>query len=176
MGYETSLVLIQKDLSEDIAGLLADFGFQARRLREANGYEALGSGYHGWAVALVSGWTLIVSPDFLQGGEHRADWLFPEPVHYELVKRSRQARVAAGLLSSVSSTYGFACYQGGLLTRARLEQEGKTLIDDGNPTAEEKEVFSRLEFGEDQIFGVLEAYGAPIDAMFEARFEILVPS
>jgi hypothetical protein len=165
------IVAIQTDLSQAMPELLADLELGTTPGREIAGATALSGHYTGTAVGVVDGWTVALSPGFFVAeGQDRADRLFCDAVHYELVKRSRQALVVGGLFIRALDVIGFAIYRGGLMRRCLLSKHDAAVVDEGDALAEETG-----DTAEQRALNVLRAHGVDVDAIGRATFRVYGP-
>ena len=163
MSWHASAILIGVDRANDIVGFLEELGFPgAQYLHSVSFDEATAiadyDGSLGLAVATVDGWTSIWGPFLMADSE-------------ALTRLSREGPVFTLILEGASGTYGFEWYRDGCRVREWMEQGGEIHSEDGEPLAEEVEVFRNSDDGERRILELMERLTIPFGRLASVQYD-----
>lgn len=164
MSWHTSAVLIGVDRSQDIPTFLEELGFAgAVFLRSVDFEEATGLGDLDApmtvAAAAVDGWTALWGPILVADQE-------------ALLRASRQGPAFTLLMEGASGTYGFEMFRNGAKARARLEQGGEAIYNEGEPLPEEAEIFQRIEDDESRLLELMGRVAVPFERLSAVEYDL----
>jgi hypothetical protein len=177
MAWNTSVILIQQDLSRDPAGLLCTLGFDTPMPAGTAPWERVASGMlEGKAVGAKDGWTAVWDPrGFVEvwDPEPTDDWMFwPAPVDNALKKLSRGGKALGLVWGGGVDAYAFAWYQDGRKLRWRLVRAGQVRGEGGAPDATEREVFAQTDDEERRLFLLMERRAFPVSEMKDVSYKV----
>ncbi len=181
MSWNSTFVVINRDYSARIDQLEMDFGINlGEPLQTISWEEATSTSAAGKSVGFTDGWTIICAP-FMFFDE--TDFEAPESgkmwapkIENGLEVCSKDSRAIGFVMSGVSGTYGMTFHKDGARLRCRLIQEGETLIDFGEPLAEEIEAFNQESDEEFRVFLLLEKFGLSFEELDSTNFTLYQPT
>jgi len=157
MSWHTSAVLIGVDRASRIVELLEELGFSGAQQLDSISFDEATSvgGFDGSltvAVATVDGWTSLWGP-----------FLTADQKAMELI--SKEGPVLTLMLEGSSGTYAFEYFRDGSRVRARMEQGGEVLSEEGGPLPEELEASRDSRTGEQTLLKLMEKLTIPFDRL-----------
>jgi hypothetical protein len=164
MSWHTSAVLIGIDRASNIVGFLEELGFPGAQYLDSVSFDEATAvadfdGSLALAVATIDGWTSIWGP-FLTADQDA------------LLRISKEGPILTLVLEGTTGTYGFEYYRGGSRVRERMEQEGEIHSEEGEPLAEELEVFRNSDDGERRILYLMEKLTIPFDRLSSVKYDV----
>ncbi|NQU22850.1 MAG: hypothetical protein HQ567_16350 [Candidatus Nealsonbacteria bacterium] len=177
MSWHTSVIFIEQRHPSDFASLLDSLGFPGGVSADIVGFEdATSSLANGKSVAHVNGWTVVCDPmffvslDSLESDELPTQTGLWAPTLDVVLRQmsSSGGHVFGFVTEGASGTHGFTWYEDGELRRAYLWQEGKVVINDGEPLSHEAD----MDDEEQRILHLMEKLCVGFESLADAKFQV----